>query len=118
MEEPDRFVRRADTPGVAAVAAVCAAEILGLTSYALVPALLPQFIQDWSLTTTEAGWLVGMLFAGYMLGVLPLVGATDRLSARRIFLASSSAPTASILCVAPCCSAFTRSTNSWGRAVT
>jgi predicted MFS family arabinose efflux permease len=100
MEEPDRFVHCADTPGVAVVVAVCASEILGLTSYALVPALLPQFIQDWSLTSTEAGWLVGVLFAGYMLGVLPLVGATDRLPARSIYLASSSLNALSCLGIA------------------
>ena len=102
MEEPDRFAHRAGSPGVAAVVAVCASEILGLTSYALVPALLPQFIQDWSLTSTEAGWLVGMLFAGYMLGVLPLVGATDRLSARKIYLASSSLNALSCFGIALC----------------
>jgi hypothetical protein len=34
---------------------------------ASVPALLPQFIEAWSLTNTQAGWLTGIVSAGYML---------------------------------------------------
>ena len=72
-----------------AVAFVCGAEILSLTSFSLVPALLPQFIVSWSLSNAEAGWLAGMMSAGYMAAVLPLVALTDRMPARTIFLASS-----------------------------
>ena len=72
-----------------AVAFVCVAEILSLTSFSLVPALLPQFIVSWSLSNAEAGWLAGMMSAGYMAAVLPLVALTDRMPARTIFLASS-----------------------------
>jgi predicted MFS family arabinose efflux permease len=72
-----------------AVAFVCAAEILGLAGFSLVPALLPQFIAAWSLSNTEAGWLAGMMSAGYMAAVLPLVALTDWMPARTIFLASS-----------------------------
>jgi len=71
------------------VAFVCGAEILCLTSFSLVPALLPQFILSWSLSNAEAGWLAGMMSAGYMAAVLPLVALTDRVPARTIFLASS-----------------------------
>src|SRR6516162_2266066 len=60
------------------VASVCAAEILGLAGFSLVPALLPQFIATWSLNNTQAGWLAGMTSGGYMVGVLPLVALTDR----------------------------------------
>jgi len=55
----------------------------------MIPALLPQFIDAWSLTNTQAGWLAGMVSAGYMLAVVPLVGLTDRRPARHIYLASS-----------------------------
>src|SRR6478609_7473165 len=72
-----------------AVACVCVAEILALASFSLVPALLPQFIVSWSLSNAEAGWLAGMMSAGYMAAVLPLVALTDRVPARTIFLASS-----------------------------
>jgi predicted MFS family arabinose efflux permease len=68
---------------------VCAAEILGLAGFSLVPALLPQFIATWSLSNVEAGWLAGMMSGGYMVGVLPLVVLTDRIPARAIFLVCS-----------------------------
>ena len=71
------------------VAFVCAAEIFGLAGFSLVPALLPQFIATWSLSNAEAGWLAGIMSAGYMAAVLPLVALTDRMPARTIFLASS-----------------------------
>src|SRR5215469_10360422 len=76
-------------PSAAIVTAVCGAEILGLVGYSIVPALLPQFIEAWSLTNTQAGWLAGIPSAGYMLAVIPLVGLTDRRPARQLYLASS-----------------------------
>ena len=68
---------------------VCTAEIMSLAGFSLVPALLPQFIATWSLSNAEAGWLAGIMSAGYMAAVLPLVALTDRMPARTIFLASS-----------------------------
>jgi predicted MFS family arabinose efflux permease len=62
---------------------------LGLAGFSLVPALLPQFIATWSLSNAEAGWLAGIMSAGYMAAVLPLVTLTDRMPPRTIFLASS-----------------------------
>ncbi len=48
------------------VAFVCAAEILGLAGFSLVPALLPQFIATLSLSNAEAGWLAAIMSGGYM----------------------------------------------------
>jgi MFS family permease len=76
-------------PSTSVVAAICAAEILGLAGFSIVPALLPQFIEAWSLTNTQAGWLAGIPSAGYMLAVIPLVSLTDRRLARQLYLASS-----------------------------
>lgn len=76
-------------PSAAVVAAICIAEILSLAGFSIIPALLPQFIGAWSLTNTQAGWLAGILSAGYMLAVVPLVSLTDRQPARRIYLVSS-----------------------------
>src|SRR3984893_5542276 len=53
-------------PSVAIAAAICGAEILGLAGFSIVPALLPQFIEAWSLTNTQAGLLGGITSAGYM----------------------------------------------------
>jgi predicted MFS family arabinose efflux permease len=89
-------------PSASIVTAICAAEILGLIGYSIVPALLPQFIEAWSLTYTQAGWLAGIVSAGYMLGVIPLVGLTDRRPARHIYLASSGLSALSSLGMALC----------------
>ena len=53
------------------------------------PALLPQFMTAWSLTSAQGGWLVGIMFAGYMVAVVPLVSFTDVVSARTVWLVSS-----------------------------
>ena len=45
--------------------------------------------KSWSLTNTQAGWLAGIVSAGYMLAVIPLVSLTDRRPARQLYLASS-----------------------------
>jgi predicted MFS family arabinose efflux permease len=89
-------------PTPAIVAAICGAEILGVAGYSIVPALLPQFIDAWSLTNTQAGWLAGSVSAGYMLAVIPLVGSTDRWPARHIYLASSTLSALSCFGVALC----------------
>jgi MFS family permease len=60
-----------------------------LAGYSIVPAMLPQFIETWSLTNTQAGWLAGIVSAGYMLAVIPLVSLTDRWPARQLYLVSS-----------------------------
>lgn len=75
-------------PPAAAVVAVCLSEILVLAGYSIIPALLPEFMAEWALNSTQGGWLAGMVFAGYMLAVLPLVGLTDRVSARTVYLGS------------------------------
>jgi predicted MFS family arabinose efflux permease len=92
----------ATPPSSAIVAAICAAEILGLAGYSIVPALLPQFIAAWSLSNTQAGWLAGSVSAGYMLAVIPLVGLTDRWPARRIYLASGTLSALSCFGIALC----------------
>ena len=89
-------------PPAANVAAICGAEILGLAGYSIVPALLPQFIETWSLTYTQAGWLAGIVSAGYMLAVIPLVSLTDRWPARQIYLASGALGTLSCFGMALC----------------
>jgi predicted MFS family arabinose efflux permease len=66
---------------------VCVAEILSLSGYSIVPALLPEITEDWALDSTQGGWLAGIISGGYMIGVLPLVAATDRMPARTVYLA-------------------------------
>jgi MFS family permease len=63
---------------------VCLAEIFGLASIAVFPALLPTFQTEWRLSHTEAGWISAAYYAGYMILVPVLAGITDRMDARKI----------------------------------
>ena len=69
------------------VLAFCSAEVFSMAGFALVPSLLPRLSQEWSLSATAAGWLGGIFFLGYILAVPLLVSFTDRVDARRIYLA-------------------------------
>ena len=75
--------------GPSLIVAMCLAEIIGMASFAMFPALMPGFISEWALTNTEAGWINGMYFAGYTVAVPVLVSMTDRVDPRRIYLASA-----------------------------
>ena len=63
---------------------VCLAEIFGLASIAVFPALLPTFQAEWQLSNTAAGWISAAYYAGYMILVPVLTSITDRIDARRI----------------------------------
>ena len=84
MSEPDQ----ASIPW-RLVFAMCVAQILAMIGFASFPALLPTFISEWRLTNTEAGWVSGLYFAGYMGAVPILVGLTDRIDPRAIFVFSA-----------------------------
>jgi MFS family permease len=49
------------------------------------PALLPGYITSWNMSKTEAGWLVGIFFAAYVVAVPVLVSLTDRVPTRRVY---------------------------------
>lgn len=66
---------------------VCLAEIFGMAGIATFPALLPGFREIWHLSNTEAGWISGGYYAGYLIGVPVLTAWTDRTDPRRIVLA-------------------------------
>jgi len=70
-------------------AAMVAAEVLGMLGISAFPALLPSFTRSWGLSATEAGWISGLYFAGYVVAVPLLTAATDRMAPRRIYLAST-----------------------------
>ena len=50
------------------------------------PALMPQMMQRWSLSNSEAGWITSSFYAAYMLSVPVLVTLTDRIDAKRVYL--------------------------------
>ena len=52
-------------------------------------ALLPDFIELWDLSKTDAGWINGIYYAGYLGAVPFLVSLADRAPPRTIFYASA-----------------------------
>jgi MFS family permease len=76
---------------IATVAILCIAEILTMTGVSTYAALLPALRAEWNATNTLAGTISGAFFAGYMLAVPALVSLTDRVPARRVYLAACAA---------------------------
>lgn len=77
------------TSPVALVSTLCAALILIMFGFMPVAAVLPGIFADWNITETEAGWLSGIYFGGYALGVPILLPLTDRIDARRVLLGAT-----------------------------
>jgi MFS family permease len=71
------------------VAAACAAHVLTMLSFSSFATLLPEFRALWGLSNTEAGWISASFFLGYVAAVPMLVGLTDRMDARRIYVGSA-----------------------------
>ncbi|CAN5874641.1 MFS transporter [soil metagenome] len=67
---------------------VCVAEILSMTPFSMFLALQPQLQDAWALSNTASGWISAAYFTGYMLAVPVLGSLTDRVDARRVWLAA------------------------------
>lgn len=67
---------------------LCLAEALSMAGFAAYPAFLLALQGAWQLTGTEAGFIGGAFFFGYMLAVPLLSGVTDRIDARAVFILS------------------------------
>src|ERR1044072_5636129 len=70
------------------VVRICAAQATAQIGTFAVPALLPTFIDIWSLSNTEAGWITGIYYAGYTVCVPVLASLTDRMDAKKVYIAS------------------------------
>jgi MFS family permease len=81
------FAQRPARAPRALVAVMSAAQIMGMIGVSAFAALLTTFTDIWSLSNTEAGWISGVFFAGYMVSVPVLSSLTDRMDARRVYLA-------------------------------
>lgn len=68
------------------VVVVCGAQIFVQIGAGFWPALLPQMMQLWSLTNSEAGWITAIFFGTYMVSVPVLVTLTDRIDAKKVYL--------------------------------
>jgi MFS family permease len=73
------------------VAVLCLTEVLGMAGFGAFAALLPIFKIEWGLSNAAAGWIEGAFQAGYLVGVPLLVGLTDRVDPRQIYLVSMAA---------------------------
>jgi predicted MFS family arabinose efflux permease len=73
------------------VVLICAAQVLVQIGAFFWPALLPGMIDRWALTNSEAGWITAAFYAAYIVAVPILVTLTDRIDAKRIYLAGAAA---------------------------
>jgi MFS family permease len=69
------------------VVLVCAAQVCVQVGAYVWPALLPGMMLRWSLSNSEAGWITGVFYAAYTVAVPILVTLTDRVDAKRVYLA-------------------------------
>src|SRR5438105_6320384 len=60
--------------------------MLGFSTYA---ALLPELRDEWRMSNSQAGVVSGMFFAGYIGTVSLWTALTDRVDARKVYLAGS-----------------------------
>jgi MFS family permease len=100
MERPAGIgVRMLDGPGdpaywmpmpfAALVSLSCATLVLNLLAFMTVAAVLPELIRAWALSSTEAGWLGGSFFAGYVAAVPLVMGLSDRIQPKLLFVAGA-----------------------------
>src|SRR5712692_3286141 len=76
-------------PAWRVIAWMCAAHVASMTGFAAYSTLLPRLQHEWGLNNTQAGFISGAFFAGYMAAVPLLTSRTDRGDARRVYLVSS-----------------------------
>ena len=71
------------------IAWMCAAHVASMAGFSTYATLLPRLQHAWSLNNSQAGFISGAFFAGYMAAVPLLTSLTDRVDARRVYLVSS-----------------------------
>src|SRR5581483_624397 len=71
------------------VAGTLAAEVCAMAGYAPFASLLVELSRLWRLEPAHAGWISSAYLIGYALAVPMLVGMTDRVDARAIYVAGS-----------------------------
>jgi len=82
------------------VTLVCAAQVLVQIGAYTWPALLPQFVDAWALTNSQAGIITGAFYGAYVGAVPILVTLTDRVDPKRIYLVGVALTVASHLAFA------------------
>lgn len=72
-------------PAARRIAWMCTAHVISMPGFATYTTLLPQLQREWGINNSQAGFVSGAFFAGYMVAVPLLTGLTDRTDARRIY---------------------------------
>jgi MFS family permease len=78
-----------NAPGLVPVYALLAAHIFSMLGFSTYAALLPQMRDAWGMSNSQAGIVSGMFFAGYVATVSLWTSLTDRVDARKIYVAGS-----------------------------
>src|SRR5258706_12581051 len=79
-----------------AIAWMCPVHVASMTGFAAYSTLLPRLQDEWGLNNSQAGFISGAFFAGYMAAVPLLTSLTDRVDARRVYLVSSAVAAAAL----------------------
>jgi MFS family permease len=85
------------SPPTRVVLLMCLAEALSMTGFAAYPAFLARLRDLWGISNSQAGFIGGAFFTGYMAAVPLLSGLTDRVDARRVHAASCAAAGLSLI---------------------
>ncbi|MCF3628373.1 MFS transporter [Thalassospiraceae bacterium LMO-SO8] len=76
------------TPGpVLITVLMCLAQVATLVDVFVFATLIRTFETEWLLTKVEQGWVLGIYHAGYVLAVPVIMALTDRVDARRLYMA-------------------------------
>jgi MFS family permease len=70
------------------IATTFVGQVAGMAGFVSFPASQPEFQRLWTLSDSEAGFISGIYFAGYVIAVPLASGLTDRIEARRVYLMS------------------------------
>ena len=67
----------------------CFIQMLSMTGFAVWPIYLIELQKTWNLSNSEAGWISGSFYLGYVIATPFLVSMTDTFDARKVYFFSS-----------------------------
>jgi MFS family permease len=71
------------------IAGLLAAEVFSMAGFAVFASILVELSHQWHLDPARAGWISSAYLIGYALAVPAMVGLTDRIDSRAIYLVGS-----------------------------
>ena len=63
--------------------------MISMTGFAVWPIYLIDLQKEWNLSNSDAGWISGSFYLGYVLATPFLVSMTDTFDARKVYFFSS-----------------------------